>query len=103
MCATLREMGKKPSAVSWQHAKAAGGIKPLILKEELGSGLQCPLQILSRGFFVYLFLAELSSMWDLSSLTRDQTCGPCSGSVESPLDSQRCPLAGVLIKLKNDF
>ena len=31
-------------------------------------------------------------MWDLSSPTRDQTCVPCIGSVESyPLDRQGSP------------
>ena len=29
-----------------------------------------------------LFVAVLYSMWDLSSITRDRTCGPCSGRVE---------------------
>ena len=31
----------------------------------------------------FFFLAMPSSMWDLSSLTWDQTCAPCSGSVAS--------------------
>ena len=35
------------------------------------------------------FLAALSSMWDLSSLIKDQTHDPCSGSTETePLDHQ---------------
>ena len=29
------------------------------------------------------FLATLHSLWDLSPLTRDQTCAPCSRRVES--------------------
>ena len=29
------------------------------------------------------FLAAAPGMWDLSSLTRGQTCAPCSGSAES--------------------
>ena len=33
--------------------------------------------------FIFNFLAVLHSMWDLSSLTRDQTRAPCSGSTES--------------------
>ena len=39
--------------------------------------------------FVKLFVWESSVMavpcglWDLNSLTRDQTCGPCSGNPES--------------------
>ena len=36
-------------------------------------------QVLSLSFF----LAMLHSMQDLSSLTRDRTCAPCSGSMES--------------------
>ena len=31
-------------------------------------------------------LPEPNGMWDLSFLIRDQTCGPCSGSMESLLD-----------------
>ena len=38
-------------------------------------------------------------MWDLSSLTRDQTCAPCSGSEESlPPDSREVPL--IFLRLK---
>ena len=29
------------------------------------------------------FLAALCGLWDLNTLTRDRTCVPCSGSVES--------------------
>ena len=29
------------------------------------------------------FFFWLQSMWDFGSLTRDQTCSPCTGSVES--------------------
>ncbi|XP_054942431.1 small ubiquitin-related modifier 3 isoform X1 [Physeter macrocephalus] len=36
---------------------------------------------LSKKFF--FFLAVLCGMWGLSSPTRDRTCDPCSGSVES--------------------
>ena len=32
-----------------------------------------------------LFLAKPHGLWDLSSLTRDQTCTPCIGRVESYL------------------
>ena len=33
------------------------------------------------------------SMWDLSSLTKDETCVPCTGSTQSqPLDHQQSPL-----------
>ena len=30
-----------------------------------------------------ILLAMLHSLWDLSSLTRDQTCAPCRAIVES--------------------
>ena len=33
--------------------------------------------------FIYLLVAMLSGMQDLSSLTRDQTCDPCTGNMES--------------------
>ena len=33
--------------------------------------------------FLKFFLATLCGMWDLSSLTRAQTCTPCSESMES--------------------
>ena len=50
--------------------------------------LQCPL--LSKIFLHYLILfCHASNMWDLSSLTRDQSCVLCIGSTESqPLDHQ---------------
>ena len=31
--------------------------------------------------FFFLFLASLCGMWDLSSLTKDQTLTPCIGSM----------------------
>ena len=31
---------------------------------------------------IFFFMAALSSMWDLSSLTWDRTCAPCTGSTE---------------------
>ena len=37
-------------------------------------------------FFLFFFLISLTtwhSMWDLSSPTRDRTCAPCSGRMES--------------------
>ena len=40
---------------------------------EVGGGL----------LFYFLFFSQLLSMWDLSFLTRDQTCDPCTGSAES--------------------
>ena len=33
--------------------------------------------------FLFIYFAVLCGMWDLSSLIRDQTCIPCSGSAES--------------------
>ena len=33
--------------------------------------------------YLFLFLATPLEMWGLSTLTRDQTCAPCSGSAES--------------------
>ena len=31
----------------------------------------------------FFFFGQVHSMWDLSPLTRDQTCSPCSRSMES--------------------
>ena len=45
--------------------------------------LKYHLQITLRVPAFFFFLATPRSMRDLSSLTRDQTCAPCSGSVES--------------------
>ena len=43
-------------------------------------------------------LAVLHGMWDLSPLTRDQTCTPCSGSMSfQPLDHYGRPLDAFLI------
>ena len=53
---------------------------------ELASLLKIPYnpQINTQStFFLIYLLAMLSSMWDLRSPTGDQTCAPCSGSVES--------------------
>ena len=35
------------------------------------------------GFMLFFHLAIPPDLWDLSSLTRDRTCAPCSGRVES--------------------
>ena len=44
-------------------------------------------------FYLFIFLAASHNMWDLRSLTRNQTPAPCSGSAESqPLDHERSPL-----------
>ena len=41
---------------------------------------------------IFFFLAVLHSMWDLSSLTRDQTCTLCiRGTKSQPLDCQGSP------------
>ena len=57
----------------WGLASWAGdGLTP-------ASALCChSLELLNTLFFFWL-----SGMWDLSSLTSDRTCSPCSGSVES--------------------
>ena len=36
--------------------------------------------LLFKKKFFLIFLAVQHGMWDLSSLTRDQTCTPCTGS-----------------------
>ena len=36
-----------------------------------------------RSFYLFIFLAVLHGLWDLSSLTRDQTCALLSESAES--------------------
>ena len=38
---------------------------------------------LDEVLFLFVFFFWLRGMWDLSSLTKDQTCAPCTGSVES--------------------
>ena len=35
------------------------------------------------GFMLFFHLATPPGLWDLISLTRDRTCAPCSGRVES--------------------
>ena len=58
------------------------------------------LHFISKGFqglrpgkdLVFILGTMLHDMWDLSSLTRDQTYAPCSGSMESsPLNHQGSP------------
>ena len=57
-------------------------MKPMGLQEE------------PQAFF-FFFLAALSSMWDLSSPARDQTCPLCTGSVKcQPLDYREAPALG---------
>ena len=34
-------------------------------------------------FLGFFFFSMTHGMWDLSSPTRDQTCAPCNGTVES--------------------
>ena len=38
---------------------------------------------LMTKFFFFFFWSLLTGMWDLSSLTRDQTSAPCIGNTES--------------------
>ena len=48
-------------------------------------------------FCLFVCFATLCGMQDLSSPTRDWTCVPCSGSVESqPLNNQRSPHTHIL-------
>ena len=55
-------------------------------------GTEAGLNTVFAFFLFFKFLATSHGMWDLSSLTRDQTCAPCSGSAESePLDRQGSP------------
>ena len=42
-----------------------------------------PQESSNENLFYLLFLATLHGLQDLSSLTRDRTCAPCSGSVKS--------------------
>ena len=45
-----------------------------------------------RKIFLFYFLAIQCDMWDVSSLTKDQTRAPCGGSAVSlPLDLQGSP------------
>ena len=51
---------------------------------------------------IFYFLAMPNSMWNLSSLTRDWTHGPWSGSMESqPLDSQGSPPLSIVLKWRS--
>ena len=48
--------------------------------------------------YLFIYLAAPHSMQDPSSLTRDQTRFPCSGSVESqPLEHQGIPINSLFI------
>ena len=40
------------------------------------------LETVDTVIFFFFFLHEPCDMWDLSSLTRDQTQAPCSGSIK---------------------
>ena len=45
-----------------------------------------------RKIFLFCFLAIQCDIWDVSFLTKDQTCAPCGGSAVSlPLDHQGSP------------
>ena len=53
------------------------------------------------AFYFYLFLAILLGLWDLSSLTKDQNCGPCSEKAESySLDHQGIPYPQLITQCK---
>ena len=51
-------------------------------EDSCGEKLWCPATF-RYIFFFFFFLAAPHGMWDLSSLTRDRTHAPCSGSAES--------------------
>ena len=54
------------------------------IRNTLSSWLPGTLTTLSYFYYCFLiFLATPCGIWDLSSPTRDRTCAPCSGSVES--------------------
>lgn len=56
-------------------------------------------QLRITGIYTLLFLVLPLSIWDLSSLTRDQTHDPCIGSIESKLlDYQGHSYTSSLIK-----
>ena len=73
-----------------------------MIKDKQGAYIRASNQTLNKEsstffFFFLIFLATPGGMRDLSSLTRDGTHAPCSGSVESqPLDSQGSPLKDYL-------
>ena len=52
---------------------------------QIPQGIVGPIYSLIQQIFPFFFflLAALHSMWDVSSLTRDRTCIPCSASTES--------------------
>ena len=43
----------------------------------------CEVPVLVLTIFLFFFLAVPRGLQDLSSLTRDRTCAPCSGRMES--------------------
>ena len=57
-------------------------VKHIKLKIQLRLGLESVNWNLNPLSF-FFFLAVLCSMWDLSSLTKDQTCALCIGSMET--------------------
>ena len=47
-----------------------------------GFPLYLTLMLETVGTVIFVFLPEPRDMWDLSSLTRDQTQVPCSGNIK---------------------
>ena len=53
---------------------------------------------------LFFFLDPTSGMWDLSSLTSDQTLSPCSGSAESyARGHQGHPLESLKVEAETQF
>lgn len=50
-----------------------------LIEEEMSALCALCGDYLTSYFFFFFLLASLLSMWDLSSLTVDWTCDPCSG------------------------
>ena len=78
---------------------------PLLL---LGSWSFSFFFLINRARFFFFFQPHHTGMWDLNSLTRDQTSVPCRRSQDSqPLDCQRSPQKSSLyvkdLSYLNDF
>ena len=81
-----RNMVKGLELLSSKHERENWDSSPPFLDFfHLGARISCTS---SKGlfyffFFNFYFLAVPCGMWDLSYPTRDQTCAPCIGSMES--------------------
>ena len=92
----IRQTKRDPAKLRDQKSSASGNWTPE-WNGKSGWGPDLPTQSGRRlASVLFCFLTLLRGMQDLSSLTRDQTHAPCSGSVESqPLDHQGNPKASV--------